>query len=94
MTSIITELLCIFLWASLKLREFSLHWRPFGCLRLLSALWSGGCRFDIFTISSLYFNNYVSDLILYSINGIYIFTLQIYNSQSMATRADLIYIHA
>ena len=36
-------------------RILSLHWRPVGGLRLLSALWSDCCLFDIFPISILNF---------------------------------------
>ena len=47
-------------------RIFSLHWRPIGGLRLLSALWMGCCLFDIFPISILNF-------IIWRVDAIYCF---------------------
>ena len=59
MMSIITELVYIFLRGQLKdasgCGSFSLHWRPIVGFRLLSAQWSGCCRFDTFPISFLNF---------------------------------------
>ena len=56
-TSIITVLVYILLRDQLKdiygCGSFSLHWRPINGIWLLSALWSGCCRFDTFPISIL-----------------------------------------
>ena len=56
------------LYAKYAYDNFSLHWRPFGDLLLLSALWSGCCLFGTFPISIL---NFISIFVIISIANLY-----------------------